>query len=89
MSTYTEPVLIVRSQIERLDTLCHGIVTRDGWEDACSKPATTVLYDAEGGDVWPACTWHANRNGGALTLAQIREALTTGATELEREVVDY
>ena len=84
--TYTERVTIVRTQIVGIDYLCHGIVTRDGVEDACSKDATAILYDAEGADVWPACTWHANRNGGALTLAQIAEVLEDGATHLEREV---
>lgn len=89
MSTYAERVAIVRSQIESLDTLCHGIVTRAGEQDACSKPATTILYDAESAHVWPACTWHANYNGGALTLAQIREALTVGVTWFEREVQEW
>lgn len=84
MSTYTEAVTIARSQIERLDTLCAGIV--DGTEDACCKPATTIVYDAESADVWPACTWHAHRYGGALTLEQVREALTIGATRFDREV---
>ena len=86
MSTYVEAVTITRSQIEGIDTLCHGIVTRDGIEDACSKPATAILYDAEGASVWPACTWHAHRYGGALTLAHVREAMLRGATQFEREV---
>lgn len=86
LTTYTERVTVARSQIERLDYLCAGIITRAGEQDACCKPATTILYDLESGDVWPACSWHANRNGGALTLAQVREALTTGSTRLEREV---
>ncbi len=86
MSTYIERVTIVRSQVERLDHLCAGIVTRDGEMDACCKPATSIVYDAEGADIWPACTWHAHRYGGALTLAQIREALAEGATQFEREV---
>ena len=85
MSGYTERATVTRSQIERLDTLCSGIVTRKGVEDACCKDATAIVYDAESGDVWPACTWHAHRYGGALTLAQIREALTGGATTFERE----
>lgn len=85
-ATYTERVTIARSQIDRLDNLCDGIVTRDGREDACCKPATTVVYDAESADVWPACTWHAHRYGGALTLAQIREVAEKGYTSFEREV---
>ena len=82
----TERFTITRTQVESVDTLCAGIVTRDGEMDACCKPATTVVHDAEEASVWPACTWHAHRYGGALTLAQIREALTTGATQFEREV---
>jgi hypothetical protein len=81
--TWTERVTVVRSQLERLDTLCHGIAIREGHEDACNKPATTVIYDREGADIWPACTWHAHRYGGALTLEQVRTALTTGATEFD------
>lgn len=85
--TYTERVTIVRSQIDRLDTLCAGIVTRDYEMEPCCKDATAILYDAESADVWPACSWHANRyHGSALTLAQVREALTTGMTSFEREV---
>lgn len=81
-----ERVAVVRSQIDQLDTLCAGIVTSHGVEDACRKPATTIVYDAQNADVWPACTWHAHRYGGALTLAQIQEALATGVTRFEREV---
>lgn len=81
-----ERVCITRSEIVDLDTLCHGIVTRGGEEDACCKSATAIVYDAESANVWPACTWHAHRYGGALTLAQIREAVETGATRFEREV---
>lgn len=88
LMAYVEKVTVVRSQIERLDTLCAGVVTRAGEEDACCKDATAIVYDAEFADVWPACTWHAHRYGGALTLAQIREALTTGATCFEREAAD-
>lgn len=89
MSVYIERVTVVRSQITDLDTLCDGIITRDGIEDACCKPATAVIYDAESASIWPACTWHAHRYGGALTLAQVREAVETGATRFEREVADY
>lgn len=83
--TYAERVTIVRSQLD-VDTLCEGLVVRKGEEDACCKDATTIVYDAETASVWPACTWHAHRYGGALTLSQIREAMTTGATRFEREV---
>lgn len=85
----TERITITRSQIQDIDTLCAGIVTRNGEMDACCKAATTIIYDAENASVWPACTWHAHRYGGALTLAQIREALTQGATRFEREVAPW
>lgn len=84
-----ERVTVVRSQFERLDHLCAGIVTRGGEMEPCCKPATSIVYDAEGADIWPACTWHAHRYGGALTLAQVREAFTAGATSFEREVEGY
>lgn len=85
-ATYSERVMIVRSQLDSLDHLCSGIVTRGGVEDACCKPATAIVYDAESADVWPACTWHAHRYGGALTLEQIAEARECGSTSFEREV---
>lgn len=47
------------------DRICHGLVTRDGIEDACHKPA--VGYARPGDDEthpWPACAWHLNRWGG-------------------------
>ena len=67
------------------DGLCHGIVTRDGIEDACCKDATTIIYDPESVTLWPACTWHANRYGGALSLATIRTALAEGIGRHEWE----
>lgn len=75
---------VTRTEIDDLDTLCHGIVVRDGWEDACNKPATTVLFHPESG-VWPACTWHANRWGGALTLADLATARETGCVSVDWE----
>lgn len=83
-----ERYVVTRSQIESVDTLCAGIVTRSCEEDACCKNATTIVYDLEGANPWPACTWHAHRYGGALTLAEVREALETGATWIEREARD-
>lgn len=70
-TTYSERVMIVRSQIDRLDTLCAGIVTSGGVEDACCKPATTILYDAESADVWPACTWHAGHPEHAAAMSKV------------------
>lgn len=81
-------VSIFRSDLVNLDYLCHGIAVRDGVEDACLKPATTVLWDPESAHIWPACTWHAHRNGGAVNLVNIREAWQTGFSEFEREVAD-
>jgi hypothetical protein len=86
MTTYLERVCITRSEIADIDTLCEGIVIRGGEEQPCCKDATAIVYDAESTSLWPACTWHAHRYGGALTLAQIREALTAGGTRFEREV---
>lgn len=85
----TERITITRSQVQDIDTLCAGIITRGGGMDACCKPATTIVYDPEDASTWPACTWHAHRYGGALTLAQIREALTRGAAQIEREVASW
>lgn len=72
------------AEVQRLDWIgravaddhCHGLVARDGFEDACGKPPTTVIDDPDGGP-WPACTWHAHRYGGSrvLTLREMREAL--------------
>lgn len=81
-----ERVCITRSEIEGIDTLCSGIITVRGEEQPCCKPAVSLIYDAESAGVWAACSWHAHRYGGALTLAQIREAIETGATHFEREV---
>ena len=86
MSEYR--VTITRSELANLDYLCHGIITRNGIEDACHKAATTVLWDPESAHIWPACTWHANRNGGAVHLANIRDAWQAGASEFVREVAD-
>lgn len=80
-----EQIEVTRSEIEAIDSICHGIVVRGGDEDACCKPATAIVYDEEGASIWPACTWHAHRYGGAMSLAQIREALTRGSTTIERE----
>jgi len=81
-------VMVVRSELLSLDTFCHGAVTRAGEEYPCFKPAAAVLWDEEIAGIWPACIWHANRFGGALTLDQVSEALRWGATSFEREVPD-
>jgi len=75
---------VTRTELDTLDTLCHGIVVRDGWEDACNKPATAVLFHPDAGP-WPACCWHANRWGGAITLAELATARETGCVEIEWE----
>lgn len=77
-------VYVTRGEVAMLDTLCHGLVIRDGHEDQCCKPPTTAIYDVENVAIWPACTYHAHRygSGRTMTLAQIREALETGRARL-------
>lgn len=57
---------------------CHGIVIRDGIEDACDKPTTCVIDDEESGP-WQACVWHAHRYGSGrmIPLSAIRAVLRT------------
>lgn len=66
--------LITAAERSRVDDLrrvllsadhCHGIVTKDGEQDACGKPPTTVIVasDLDDGGHWPACTYHAHRYG--------------------------
>lgn len=67
---------------------CHGVVTRDGIEDDCGKPPTSIIDDPEGGP-WPACTYHAHRygNGRVVPLAQIvAQARRDGAAEVVARV---
>ena len=58
---------------------CHGLVIRDGCEDACGKPPVAIIdaRDFEDGDFWPACAYHANRygRGQCVPLALIDAAL--------------
>jgi len=52
------------------DQHCHGIVTRDGEQDACHKP-TVAIIDGRGTEAetyWPACTYHAHRYGGGRVM---------------------
>jgi len=60
---------------------CHGIVVRDGEQDACGKPAVAIIdgYGTEAEDYWPACAYHANRYGGGrcVPLREIVEAVLT------------
>lgn len=61
----------VRRALADLRHGCHGIVTRDGEQDACGKPVT-VLIDGRHGEaesIWPACTYHGNRYGGRNVIA--------------------
>ena len=58
--------------------VCHGVVTRDGHEDACGKPAVAVIgRSIAHGAPWAACGWHAHRygQGRLVTLATIAQAL--------------
>lgn len=73
--------LALRTAVEKADH-CHGIVTRQGDEDACGKPPVAMI-DGRVGDegYWPACAYHANRWGQVgynrlVTLAEIVEALS-------------
>ena len=85
-----ETSTITRTELDALDTVCHGIVTRDGWIDACNKPAVAAVYSPEKAGIWPACTWHSHRYGTGLmvTLAQQREARETGATVVTYDIED-
>ena len=61
---------------------CHGIVTRDGEQDACGKPPVAIIdaREAEDGCYWPACTFHAYRygRGHVVPLPTIRAAFLEG-----------
>lgn len=66
---------------------CHGIVVRDGIEDACGKPPVAII-DGRGTEAetyWPACAYHANRygRGKCVPLADLA-ALVTEARRIER-----
>lgn len=52
---------------------CHGIVVRDGHEDACGKPPVAIVDGraTEDEGYWPACAWHANRYGPCVPLADL------------------
>lgn len=61
---------------------CDGLVTIQGYEDACGKPAT-CLVDGRGTEdeyIWPACTYHAHRygRGNVIPLDDIVKALREG-----------
>jgi hypothetical protein len=62
---------------------CHGIVIRDGCEDACGKPATVIIdgRGTEDEEFWPACTYHGNRygDGRVVPLVDIVAALRADA----------
>lgn len=70
----------LRALLKRaLSDECHGIVVIQGYEDACNKPATSII-DGRGTEdetYWPACAYHAHRygRGRVVPLAQIRAAL--------------
>jgi hypothetical protein len=50
---------------------CHGIVTRDGEQDACGKEPVAVIdgRGTEDESFWPACAYHANRYGRGRCVA--------------------
>lgn len=52
---------------------CHGLVVREGIEDACGKPPVAIV-DGRGTEDethWPACAYHANRYGGGRCVALV------------------
>lgn len=53
------------AEVVRRADHCHGLVVRDGIEDACGKPPVAIIdaNDYEDGCYWPACAYHANRYG--------------------------
>lgn len=68
------------SEVKRADH-CHGLVVRDGEQDACGKPPVAII-DGRGTEAetfWPVCAWHANRYGRGrcvplrVLLASLRE----------------
>lgn len=50
---------------------CHGLVVRDGEQDACGKPPVAIIDGRGTEDVsfWPACAYHANRYGQGRCVA--------------------
>lgn len=70
---------------------CHGIVTRDGEQDACGKPPVAVI-DGRGTEdegYWPACAYHANRygRGKCVPLARLLADAEAKAEERGRREV--
>jgi len=67
---------------------CHGIVTRDGEQDACGKPPVAIV-DGRGTEAetyWPVCAYHAHRYGAGrvVPLAQVK-ATARAEAEAERD----
>lgn len=57
---------------------CHGLITRNGEQDACGKPP--VARDFEDGCIWPACAYHAHRYGKRwVTLREIAASLRSAS----------
>jgi hypothetical protein len=79
MSAYTpEDWLRLAREVKTADH-CHGLVTRDGEQDACGKPPVAIIdcRDFDDGYFWPACAYHANRygRGRCVSLAVILASL--------------
>jgi hypothetical protein len=82
----TTATRLLRDLLRALDDdHCHGIVTRDGEQDACGKPTTCIVdgHGTEDETFWPACTYHANRYGGGriVPLTVIREVVCKRALQ--------
>lgn len=73
MRDYTALARAVRRADE-----CYGIVTRNGEQEPCGKPAVAIVQD-EG--YWPACAWHVNRYGPGVPLSDIVAALRQSNAE--------
>jgi len=62
---------------------CHGLVVREGFEDACGKPPVSIIdgRGTEDESFWPACGYHAHRYGrGRLVPLAVIHASLEGVT---------
>jgi hypothetical protein len=66
------------AEVLRTADHCHGIVTRDGEQDACGKPPVAIIdwRGTEAETYWPVCAYHAHRygDGRAVPLRDILAA---------------
>ncbi|HET7327868.1 MAG TPA: hypothetical protein VFJ14_11360 [Nocardioidaceae bacterium] len=90
----TVPQPLTTQQHDELDRVlrtadhCHGIVTRNGEQDACGKPPVAVIDGSPWGEgYWPACAYHANRYGGGrcVPLSSLARMLADERERIARE----